>query len=155
MPARRSANQRTTQASCFPADFPGTRNKGRKAKSSGMLRPSETELLRIGQASFRCTVRATGSLPHPLLLTSGFSVRACANQVPPRPFTSFAERSKNEQIHKSSLETDAKTLTHASTPKHNQASLSFVKRAEPTRCNAIAVRRFSAAPTSGIPHCQL
>lgn len=51
-----------------------------------------------------------------------------ANQAPPSPI-SLAERSKNEQIHKGSLETDAKTLAHARTPKQNQASLLFVKRA--------------------------
>lgn len=109
VPARRSTNQRTAPASCFPADFPGTCNKGRKAKSSGMLRPSETELLRVGQASFRCTVRASDRVPSaspsPDLGVQCQSVRKSSAPPPlSLPSPSVAKTSRYTKVHSKQMQ---------------------------------------------------
>lgn len=62
-----------------------------------------------------------GPLPlsSPSLLTLGRGVKAGTNQAPPTPLSP----APNKQIRSASLETDAKTLAHASVSKQNQADL--------------------------------
>lgn len=121
--------------------FPGMHNKGELCckcnESSGIFRLSKTELFPSQVALLQLAWSGmTNRVSSASLLLSSWpwvimSERAQIKQQ--CPFSSTLPSVRSEQIHKSSLETDAKTLTHASIPKQNQADLCLLPSAQHLR----------------------